>query len=71
MNLKGFHILFVVLSTLLTFGFAVWCWVGGIFENEAVRGLVSLASFAAGIALVSYGINVWKKFQKDEFKSEE
>jgi len=70
MNLNGFTILFVVLSTLLAFGFAVWCWVGVIFDNEAVRGLVSLASFAAGIGLLSYGINTWKKFQKDEFKSE-
>lgn len=71
MNIKGFHILFVVLSTLLTFGFAIWCWVGVIFENEMARGLVSLASFAAGIGLSSYGVATWKKFQKDEFKSEE
>ncbi len=71
MNLKGFHIVFIVLSVVLTFGFDLWCWVGVIFENESVRGLVSLASFVAGILLMGYGINTWKKFQKDEFKSEE
>jgi hypothetical protein len=71
MNIKVFHIFFIILSTLLAFGFGLWAWTGPFSENEVLNGLASLVSFAVGLGLMTYGINVWKKFQKDEFKGEE
>ena len=71
MNIKIFHIFFIVLSTILAFGFGFWSWMGPFLENKTLDGLVSFVSFAIGIGLMTYGVHVWKKFQKDEFKGEE
>ena len=71
MNIKAFHIFFIILSTLLAFGFGLWSWMGPFSDNQMLNGLVSVTSFAIGIGLMSYGIHVWKKFQKEEFKGEE
>ena len=49
MSLKGFHVVFISASVLLTFGFGAWClgaqppWLGA-----------AVASFIAGLGLVAY-----------------
>jgi hypothetical protein len=49
MNLRGFHLLFIAASTLLSLGVGYWCWREGIPAGAAAAVLV-----AAG--LVAYGI---------------
>jgi hypothetical protein len=48
MSLKWFHIAFITLSVLVSLGFGVW----GLFNQQAVLGVASLAASAA---LVVYG----------------
>lgn len=63
MSLKFFHVLFVVLSTLLSVGFAVWSFgqavagAGGLYWVLGVLGLV------VAVALVVYGRWFLKKMK--------
>jgi len=63
MSLKGFHIVFITLSTLCAFGFAVWTFLS---RNEANSGGVrvfGMISLAAGFALAVYGISFYRKIR--------
>ena len=61
MSLKTFHIIFIVLSILLSFGYGVWAfWFYshvGIFLYLVMGGL----SLLLGVALVIYSQNVSRK----------
>lgn len=61
MNLKTFHIVFVTMSSLMSFVFGGWCW--RYAEANASAGIRSLgvASVGAGVALIAYGFWFWKK----------
>ena len=48
MSLKWFHIAFITLSMLVSLGFGVW----GLFNDQVVLGIASLAASAS---LVVYG----------------
>ena len=55
MSLKGFHILFIVLAILVSFGFAGWVFflASGMSALETVMGILSAA---LGVVLVPYGV---------------
>lgn len=55
MSLKGFHIVFIILSVLLTAGFAAWS-----FSNETSIP-VGIGSAVLSVLLVIYGIWFVKK----------
>jgi hypothetical protein len=59
MSLKNFHIIFITLAVLCTFGFAAWAtlvpWV-----DAGIRGL-GLFSAVLGVFLMGYGAWFWKK----------
>jgi hypothetical protein len=55
MSLKGFHIVFIILSVLLTAGFAGWA-----FSNETALP-VGIGSAVLSVLLVIYGIWFVKK----------
>lgn len=57
MSLKGFHILFVTLSTLLSIGFGLWAF--GQYANSGSTGLLAVAVAALVFALVLIGYGVW------------
>jgi hypothetical protein len=58
MNIKGFHIVFIICSTLLAFGFGMWCLnEGGPYR---VPGVVS---FFFGIMLIIYGFWFLRKLK--------
>ena len=63
MSLKAFHIFFIVVSILLSFGFGVW----GIYTHLSFGNvtflIMGLVSFVIGIALIIYGINFMKKLK--------
>ena len=63
MSLKAFHILFIIVSVLLSFGFGVW----GIYTHLSFGNvtflIMGIVSFVIGIALIIYGINFMKKLK--------
>lgn len=64
MSLKAFHILFIIASITLAFGFAAWAFNSysqGGPRSHLVWGGISVA---AGIGLVFYGRYVLKKLKK-------
>ncbi len=55
MSLKAFHILFIVASTLLAFGFGVWAlkqYFAGASKTDLALGIASLV---LGLGLIWYG----------------
>lgn len=64
MSLKGFHIVFITLSTLLALGAGAWClWVESIHGAPAFR-IGAICSFLAALALISYGIWFYRKMKR-------
>ena len=64
MSLKGFHILFITVSTLLALGAGAWClWVDSMHGTPAFR-LGAIASFAAALALICYGVYFYRKMKR-------
>ena len=64
MSLKGFHIVFIVFSTLLAFALGAWCiWVD-LVEGAPVYLGGAIASFSAALALIVYGIWFYRKMKR-------
>lgn len=64
MSLKGFHIVFITLSTLLALWLGAYC-VRIYMRADAPAYLVGAAvSFAAAVGLVVYGVWFWKKMKR-------
>jgi len=61
MNLKTFHILFVTVSSLMSFGFGGWCWRYAQTNQSSGFRVLAAASFGVGVALIFYGFWFWKK----------
>jgi hypothetical protein len=64
MSLKAFHIVFIVFSTLLAIGTGAWCvWID-LFEGAPIYLAGAIASFAAAIVLIIYGVWFYKKMKR-------
>jgi hypothetical protein len=64
MSLKGFHIVFIVFSTLLALGLGAWCiWVD-LVEGAPVYLTGAIASFIAAAALIVYGVWFYRKMKR-------
>jgi hypothetical protein len=64
MSLKGFHIVFIIFSTLLAIGIGGWCiWVN-LVEGEPVYLAGAIFSFVAAVALMVYGIWFYRKMKR-------
>ena len=64
MSLKGFHILFITISTLLALGVGVWClWINSTHGVPVYR-LGAVAAFVAAAALICYGIYFYRKMKR-------
>jgi len=64
MSLKGFHILFIIFSTLLALGTGFWCiWVE-LTVGEPVYRTGAIVSFAVAVALVVYGVWFYRKMKR-------
>lgn len=64
MSLKGFHIVFIVFSTLLALASGAWCvWVN-LVAGVPVFLPGAIASFAAALALVLYGVWFYRKMKR-------
>ena len=64
MSLKAFHFVFIVCSTLLALGLGFWCvWVNLVEGNSMYLG-GAIASFAAAVAFVVYGVWFYRKMKR-------
>lgn len=65
MSLKAIHILFIIASTLLCFGFAAWAfWMHQNGEGRDSSHLImGVASSVLGVALLVYGRYFLKKLK--------
>lgn len=64
MSLKGFHIVFIIFSTLLALGVGLWCvWVD-LVEGEPIYLAGASASFVAAVALMVYGVWFYRKMKR-------
>jgi hypothetical protein len=64
MSLKGFHIVFIVCSTLLALGIGAWCvWVD-LVEGAPIYLAGAICSFVVAVALVVYGVWFYRKMKR-------
>ena len=50
MSLKAFHIVFILASIAISFGFSAWCFTSTQYSNPAL----AYAGLVSGMALVAY-----------------
>ena len=63
MSLKALHIVFIVASTLLAFGFGAWSF-REYSSSDGIWNLVfGIGSTASGIALIFYGKAILRKLK--------
>jgi len=64
MSLKGFHIVFVVFSTLLAIGVGIYCiWVD-LVAGAPIYQKGAICSFVAAVALIVYGVWFYRKMKR-------
>jgi hypothetical protein len=64
MSLKGFHIVFIIFSTLLALGIGTWCvWVD-LVEGAPIYLAGAVCSFVVALALVVYGVWFYRKMKR-------
>lgn len=64
MSIKGFHIVFIVVSTLLALGIGFWCiWVD-LTVGEPVYRSGAIASFVSAAVLIVYGVLFYRKMKR-------
>jgi hypothetical protein len=64
MSLKGFHIVFIIFSTLLAVGIGAWCiWVN-LVEGAPIYLAGAIFSFVAAVALMVYGVWFYRKMKR-------
>ena len=64
MTLKGFHIVFISVSTLLALGVGAWClWVNSV-EGAPVFRVGAIGAFGAAVVLMIYGVCFFRKMKR-------
>jgi hypothetical protein len=64
MSLKAFHIVFIILSTLLALGTSAWCiWVD-LTVGAPVYLAGAIASLVVATALMVYGFLFYRKMKR-------
>jgi hypothetical protein len=63
MSLKAFHTLFIIVSTLFSFGFGVWAFVEHQRTDAPGTLLLAILAIAAGGALIAYELWFLRKLK--------
>jgi len=64
MSLKAFHIVFIIVSTLLALGTGVWCLWVNLTAGAPIYVAGAVASFVAAIVLLVYGFWFYRKMKR-------
>ena len=64
MSLKGFHLFFISVSTVLAFSLGVWSILRFMEIDGLTNAALALVSVAGGVFLVLYGIRMRKKLKE-------
>ncbi len=64
MSLKGFHIVFITLSTLLALACGAWCIQLNQLSDSRAYVAGALSSFTAALALMVYGVWFYRKMKR-------
>ena len=54
MSLKAFHLVFIIASIVLAFGFSIWLAVTFFKQGGVMNLIFAIGSFGAGIGLIFY-----------------
>jgi hypothetical protein len=54
MSLKAFHLVFIIASIVLAFGFGIWLAVVFFKQGGVMNLIFAIASFGAGVGLIFY-----------------
>ena len=54
MSLKAFHLVFIIASIVLAFGFSIWLAVAFFRDGGVMNLIFAIASFGAGVGLIFY-----------------
>lgn len=54
MSLKAFHLVFIVASIVLAFGFGVWLVTDFVREGGLLKVIFAVISFGVGVGLIFY-----------------
>jgi hypothetical protein len=64
MSLKGFHIFFIVVSTMLAIALGAWCvWID-LVEGISAYLPGAISSFVTAFVLVIYGVWFYRKMKR-------
>ena len=63
MSLKAFHIIFIIASIVLAFGFAAWCFNEYSARHRRVELISGIVSVGIGVGLIFYFRYVLKKLK--------
>ena len=64
MSLKGFHIVFITISTLLALGVGAWCVSIDLAHAAPGYRIGAICSFVAATTLIVYGIWFYRKMKR-------
>lgn len=66
MGLKSFHIVFIVLSVIVTLGFGGWCFLTK--DGTATTGSTTMGTLSVlvGVALFVYGLLFLRKMSREK-----
>ena len=64
MSLKAFHIVFIIVSTLLALGTGVWCLWVNLIAGAPIYVAGAVASFVVAIVLLVYGFWFYRKMKR-------
>ena len=64
MSLKGFHILFITVCTLLSLGLGAWCIKVNLAAGAPVYLAGAIGSFVAAMAQIIYGVWFYRKMKQ-------
>ena len=63
MSLKGFHIFFITITTLMAVALGFWCvWLHLVSGSGFLGG--AAAFFLSAVALLVYGVWFWRKMKR-------
>jgi len=64
MSLKAFHIVFIIVSTLLAVGTGVWCLWVNLVVGAPIYVVGAIASFVVAFVLMVYGFWFYRKMKR-------